>query len=86
MMMMIVKEIEKTDQKIRKLLTIEGNHHSKADINRPYLKRPNGGHGLVKLESTYNTIAGLSEYNKQGKDRLTRLVKEYNARKTKYSL
>jgi len=76
MMMMMVKEIEKTDQKMRKLLTVEGNHHLKADINRPYLKRPNGGHGLVKLQSTYNaTIAGLSEYNKQGKDRLTRLVK-----------
>jgi hypothetical protein len=86
MMIMIVKETEKKDRKIRKLLTIEGNHHSKADINRPYLKRPNGGCGLVKLESIYNTIAGLSEYNKQGKDRLTILVKEYNARETKYSL
>jgi hypothetical protein len=72
-MIMMVKEIEKTDRKMRKLLTIEGNHHRKADINRPYLKRSNVGHGLVKLESTYNaTIAALSEYNKQGKDRLTR--------------
>ena len=86
-MMMMVKEIEKTDRNMRKLLTIEGNHHPKVDINRPYLKGPNGGHGLVKLESTYNvTIAGLSEYNKQGKDWLTRLAKEYDARKTKYSL
>jgi hypothetical protein len=87
MMMKKVKEIEKTDQKMRKLLTIEGNHYPKADTNRPYLKRLNGGHGLVKLESTYNaTIAGLSEYNKQGKDGLTRLVKEYDATKNKYSL
>jgi hypothetical protein len=72
---------------MRKLLTIGEIHHPKADINRPYIKRQNGGHGLVKFESTYNaTIAGLSEYIKQGKDRLNRLVQVYDARKTKYSL
>jgi hypothetical protein len=52
MMVVVVKEIQKTGQKMINLLTIEGNHHPKTDINRPYLKRPNGGHGLVKLEST----------------------------------
>jgi hypothetical protein len=36
---------------------------------------------------TYNTaIVGLSEYIKQGKDKLTRLVQEYDAGKTTYSL
>jgi hypothetical protein len=72
---------------MRKLQTIEENHHPKADVNRPYIKEQNGGHRLIKLESTYNaTVAGLSEYIKQGKDRLNRLVHEYDARKTKYSI
>lgn len=43
--------------------------------------------GLVKLEPTYNAaIVGLSEYIKQGKDELTRLVQEYDAWKAKCSL
>jgi len=39
------------------------------------MKRQNDGHGLVKLESAYNAdIVVLSEYIKQGKDRLIRLM------------
>jgi hypothetical protein len=32
------KEIEKTHQKMRKLVTVEGTHHMKADVNRFYIK------------------------------------------------
>jgi hypothetical protein len=72
---------------MRKLLTIEGIHHLKAHFNRLYIKRQNGGYGLVKLESTCNpAIVGLNEYIKQGKDRLDGLVQEYDARKIKYLL
>ena len=54
-------------------------HHPKADVNRLYSKRRNGGCGLVKLESTYNAATvGLSEYIKEGKDRLTRLVQKHD--------
>jgi hypothetical protein len=43
--------------------------------------------GLVKLEPTYNAaIVGLSEYVKQGKNGLIRLVQEYDARKAKFSV
>jgi len=64
--------------KTRKLLTIEGIHHLKAYVNRLHIKRQNGGHGLVELESKYNpAIVGLNEYIKQDKDRLTGLVQEY---------
>jgi hypothetical protein len=46
------------------------------------------GRGLVKLECTiYNaSVVGLSKYIKQGKDILTRLVQEHDARKATYSL
>jgi hypothetical protein len=53
------------------LLTMEGIQHLKADVND--VKRQNNESGLVELQSTYSTAtAGLSEYIKQGKDRLTR--------------
>jgi len=85
---LVKKEIEKINQKTRKLLTIEGIHHLKAHVNRLYIKKKqNGGRGFIELESTYNSaIVGLSEYIKQGKNRLTRLAQEYDAGKTKYSL
>ena len=74
-------------QQTRKFLTIECFHHLKADVNRLYIKRQNGGRGLVELESAYNAaIVGRSKYIKHGKDRLTRLVQEYDAMKTKCCL
>jgi hypothetical protein len=33
------QETEKMDGKTRKLLTVEGIHHLKADVNRPYIKK-----------------------------------------------
>jgi hypothetical protein len=81
------KEIEKVDQRMIKLLTVEGIHHPKAYLNRLYIKRQNGGCGIVELESAHNAaIFGLSEYIKEGKDRLTRLVQEYDGGKAKYSV
>jgi len=60
---------------------------NKSTIQRLYIRRRNGGYGPVKLESAYNAaIVGLSKYNKEGKDRLTRLVQRYDAQEAKYSL
>ena len=57
---------------------MEGIHHLRAEVNRLYIKRWNGGRGLVKLESAYNAaIFRLIEYIKQGKDGLTSLVQEW---------
>jgi len=79
------KEPEKVEQRMIKLLTVEGIHQPKACLNRLYIKRQNGGCGIVELESAHNAaIFGLSEYIKQGKDRLTRLVNDYGAVKAKY--
>ena len=63
---------------------MEGIHHPKVHVNRPYIKRWNGERGLVELQSAYNAAkVGLSEYIKQGRERLTSLVQEYDARKNK---
>jgi len=42
---------------------------------------------LVELESAHDAaIVGLCKYIKQGPERPTRLVQEYDAKKTKHSL
>jgi hypothetical protein len=39
-------EIKKIDRKTRKILTVYKMHHPKADIDRLYVKRKEGGRGL----------------------------------------
>ena len=42
--------LEVLDRRTRKLMTLYGAHHSKADVDRLYLQRCEGGRGLVGLE------------------------------------
>jgi len=49
------KKKKKRIKKTRKFLTTEGIHHLKTDVNRIYIKRRNGGCGLVELESAVST-------------------------------
>lgn len=77
-------EINKMDRKTRKLLTMHGLHHPKADVERIYIKRSNGGRGLIELESAYNiAIVGLSDYIKQGSDKFMKMVKKHEDNKPK---
>ena len=39
------EELQKLDRKTRKLLTIHGQHHPKADVDRLYVPRKQGGRG-----------------------------------------
>jgi hypothetical protein len=51
------------DLKTRKLLTIHGQHHPKADVDRLYVPRKQGGRGLMQLEAAHAVeIAKLVEY------------------------
>jgi len=80
-------DIKKMDRKTRKNLTIGGIHHPKADVERLYVKRRNGGRGLIELESAYDAaIVGLCNYIRLSKDRLIRCVKDHDINKAKYSL
>jgi hypothetical protein len=47
------KELQIPDRKTRKLLTIHGQHHSKADSDRLYFPRKQGGRGLIQLEASH---------------------------------
>jgi len=45
------EELQKLDRKTRKLLTIHEQHHPKANIERLYVPRKQGGRGLMQLEA-----------------------------------
>ena len=47
------EELQKLDQKTRKLLTIHGQQHPKTDVDRLYVPRKQGGRGLMQLEAAH---------------------------------
>ena len=49
-------------------MTMHRMHHPKADVERVYLARKEGGRGLIQLECTYKTCTiGLETYLKEKK-------------------
>ena len=57
------EEIKKIDRKTRKMLTMYKIHHSRADIDRLYVKRKEGARGLVQIEAAYKAeIMNIAEY------------------------
>jgi hypothetical protein len=42
-------------RKTRKILTIYGQHHLRADTDRLYVPRKGGGRGLTQIDMTYTT-------------------------------
>jgi len=65
------EELQKLDRKTRKLLAIHGQHHPKADVDRLYVPRKQGGRGLMQLEEAYKVeITKLVEYVDRKEDPL----------------
>ena len=51
------------ERKIGKLLTLNGMHHRKADVDRMYVPRKEGGRGMINLEMRFKTVTiGLNIY------------------------
>ena len=48
-----IEEIKKIYRKTTKMLTMYKMHHPEADIDRLYVKRKEGGRGLVQVEAAY---------------------------------
>jgi hypothetical protein len=44
-----------TEKKTRKVLTIHGQHNPKADTDRLYVPRKDGGRGLMQIKEAYIT-------------------------------
>ncbi|TWW77705.1 hypothetical protein D4764_12G0010950 [Takifugu flavidus] len=61
-----LEEIQATDIKTRKLLTMHGGFHPKSSVLRLYTKRKEGGRGLVSVRTTVQEeTTSLQEYIKK---------------------
>ena len=64
-----IKEMKELDRKTRKLLTINSMFHKRGDIDRLYIKRSEGGRGMISVEdciaiesnSLLNYVRGSNE-------------------------
>ena len=64
-----ISELKKIDTKTRKLLNMQKMLHPKADVERLYISRKDGGRGLIEVETAFKiTKIGLDHYlkNKDG--------------------
>ena len=72
------EEIKQIDRKTRKMLTMYKMHHPKAGIDRLYVKRKEGGRGMVQTEAAYKAeIVNIAEYlnTKYKEDQFVNIVK-----------
>ena len=71
------EELQKLDRKKRKL-TIHGQHHPKADVDRLYVPRKQIGRGLMQLEAAHAVgITKLMEYVDRKEDPLIQVVRTH---------
>ena len=72
------EEQQKLDRKTRKLLTIHGQHHPKADVDHLYVSRKQGGRGLMQVEAAHAVeITKLVEYIDRKEDPLIQVVRTH---------
>ena len=77
-----MEEIRQLDRKIGKLLTLQRMNHPKADMDRMYLLRNEGGGGLIQLETAYKTATiGFNTYLDTKNDPLLLIAKEPEKKK-----
>lgn len=58
-------ELRKPDRQTRKLLTMHGAVHCKADIDRLYRSRREGGRGLLNIETIHTITTEGSQTNQK---------------------
>jgi hypothetical protein len=70
--------IQKLDRKTRKMLTIHGQIHPRADIDRLYVTRKEGGRGLMQVEGAYIAeTLNLVKYVENKEDPLIQIVRTH---------
>ena len=80
-------EIRRMDVKTRKLLTSHRMHHPKADVDRLYLPRKEGGRGMTNLELAYKTTTiSLQTYLHTSMDWMMKLVETHETKKRLHSV
>jgi len=72
------EEFQNLDRKTWKLITIHGQHHPKADVDRLYVPSKHGGSGLMQLEAVHAVeITKLAEYVDRKEDPLIHVVRTH---------
>jgi hypothetical protein len=72
------EEIQKLNRKTRKMLTIRGQHHPRADIDLSYAPRKEGERGLMQVEGAYIAVTlNLVEYVGSKEDPLIQIVRTH---------
>jgi hypothetical protein len=77
-----IEEIKQNDRKTRNKLTMYKMHHPKVDIDRLYVKRKEGGRGMVQVEAAYKAeIINTAEYlnTKYKEDQFVNIVKVHES-------
>ena len=76
-----IEEIKQIDRKTRKMLTMY-KMQPKSDIDRLYVKKKEGGRGLVQVEAAYKVeIINIAEYlnTKYKEDQFVNIVKVHDS-------
>ena len=82
-----LSDIKKMDTRIRKLMTCNRMHHPKADIDRLYIPRTEGGRGMIQLElSLKTTTIGIQKHLETTKDWMLQLVNIHEQSKKLHSI
>ena len=73
-----ISELKKIDTKTRKLLNMHKMLHPKADVERLYIPRKDGGRGLIDVETAFKTATiGLDHYLKHKEGQYPKQVLEH---------
>ena len=82
-----ISELKKIDTKTRKLLNMHKMLHPKADVERLYIPRKDGGRGLSEVETAFKIATiGLDHYLKNKDGQYPKQVLEHDTSKAKNSV
>ena len=80
-------ELKRFDTKTRKLLSCNRAHHPKADVDRIYIKRAEGGRGLLQIEMMEKiSTVGLQKYLMSTNDWMMQCVLTHEENKKLHSI
>ena len=81
------EEIKIIDKKIRKLMTLNRMHHSKADVSGMYIPNKEGRRGMANLEMPYKTTTiGLNSYLQSSGDRMLQAILQHQKKNKLHSV
>ena len=82
-----ISEVKKIDTKTRKLLNMHKMLHPKADVERLYTPRKDGGRGLIEVETAFKIATiGLDHYLKNKDGQYPKQVLDHDTSKAKNSV